>query len=448
MKFFPKFIKQRVSHRPNLIKIIDNIGWLFFERVLRIVLGLSISTAMARYFGPEKFGALNYAIATIGLYGAFSSLGFYNLIVRKIIHEPLLKEETIGTAAFLLFLSGCFIYMVILLNLFIFRMGSPLTEYLIAILGSAILFKVSDVVIYWFESQVQSVYVVLVNNTILISFAIIKFFLIYLKAPIEDFAWVMLGEGIVTSIALISVFGLYGINLRRLRIKHSLARSLLKDSWPLVISGMMMMIYMRIDQVMLGQIAGEKSLGIYSAAVKLSEAWYCIPIIIASSFSPSILQAKKNNENLYYGKLQQLFNLMSLLSIILALLLTFLSKPIIIFLFGQDYADAAPVLSIHIWTSIFVFLGVASTQWFIAEGKFHLILERSMIGVFFIIILNLILIPDFGALGAAISILISQFIVSLMYDLIKPETRKLFYMKISSLNLIRSAASLLKAIKE
>ncbi len=447
MKLIPKFIKLRLAHRPNLIKIIDNIGWLFFERVLRMGIGLSISTAMARYFGPEKFGVLNYALATIGLYGAFASLGFYNLIVRKIVNEPLLKEETIGTAAFLQFLSGCFIYIVILLNLFFFRMGNPLAEVLIAILGSAILFKVSDIAIYWFESQVQSVYVVLVQNTILISFAIIKLFLIYLKAPIEDFAWVMVGESIVTSLALISVFGLYGINLKALRIKFSLAQSLLKDSWPLVISGIMMMIYMRIDQIMLGEIAGAKSLGIYSAAVKLSEAWYAIPITIVASFAPSLLQAKKSNENLYYGKMQQLFNLMSLLSLILALLLTFLSKPIIIFLFGQDYADAAPVLSIHIWTSIFVFLGVASTQWFIAEGKFNLILERSMIGVFFNIILNLILIPDFGALGAAISILISQFIVSLMYDLVRSETRKLFYMKISSLNLIRSAESLIKAIK-
>jgi O-antigen/teichoic acid export membrane protein len=447
MKLIPKFIKLRLAHRPNLIKIIDNIGWLFFERVLRMGIGLSISTAMARYFGPEKFGVLNYALATIGLYGAFASLGFYNLIVRKIVNEPLLKEETIGTAAFLQFLSGCFIYIVILLNLFFFRMGNPLAEVLIAILGSAILFKVSDIAIYWFESQVQSVYVVLVQNTILIFFAIIKLFLIYLKAPIEDFAWVMVGEAIVTSIVLIGVFGLYGINLKALRIKFSLARSLLKDSWPLVISGIMMMIYMRIDQVMLGEIAGVKSLGIYSAAVKLSEAWYAIPITIVASFAPSLLQAKKSNEDLYYGKMQQLFNLMSLLSLILALLLTFLSKPIIIFLFGQDYADAAPVLSIHIWTSIFVFLGVASTQWFIAEGKFHLILERSMIGVFFNIILNLILIPDFGALGAAISILISQFIVSLMYDLVRYETRKLFYMKISSLNPIRSVASLIQAMK-
>jgi PST family polysaccharide transporter len=373
MKIIPKFIKLRVSHRPNLIKIIDNISWLFFERVLRMCIGLLIGITMARYFGPEKFGALNYALATVGLFGAFAGLGFNNLIVRRIIHEPLLKGETIGTAAFLQFLAGCFIYILILVSLFFFQMANPLTEALIAILGSAILFKLSDVVIYWFESQVQSVYVVLAQNTILISFAMIKFSLIYLKAPIEYFAWAMVGEAFATSVVLICVLGLYGLDLKRLKIKYSLARSLLKDSWPLLISGVMVMIYMRIDQVMLGMIAGEKTLGIYSAAVRLSEAWYFIPVAIVASFSPSILQAKKSSESLYYSKMQQLFNLMCLLSVMLALILTFLSKPIIIFLFGQDYADAGPILSIHIWASIFVFLGVASTQWFIAEGKFHLI---------------------------------------------------------------------------
>jgi len=446
MKLITKLIERHISHRPNLIKILKNIGLLFFDRIFRMSISLLIAISIARYFGPEKFGALNYAVATVGLFSAFAGLGFNSLIVRRIIHDPRAKEETLGTAGFLQFLAGCFTYILILVSLFFFRMGSPLVEFLIAILGSAILLKLSDVVLYWFESQVKSVYVVLVQNAILISFAIIKFSLIYLKAPIEDFAWVMAVEAIVTSIALIAMFGIYGINLKRLKINYSLARSLLKDSWPLLLSGVMVTVYMRIDQVMLGMIAGEKTLGIYSAAVRLSEAVYFIPVAIVASFSPSILQAKKSSENLYYSKVQKLFNLMSLLSVMLALILTFLSKPIIIFLFGQNYAEAGPILSIHIWASIFVFLGVASTQCFIAEGRFHLILERSVIGVFFNIILNFILIPYFGAFGAAISTLISQFIVSLMYDLVRYETRKLFYMKISSLNLIRSAASLFKGI--
>ncbi|MFM5973765.1 MAG: oligosaccharide flippase family protein, partial [Dolichospermum sp.] len=170
-----------------------------------------------------------------------------------------------------------------------------------------------------------------------------------------------------------------------------LAKTLLKESWPLILSGLTIIIYMRIDQIMLGQMVGDKAVGLYSAATRISEIWYFIPGAIASSVIPSIYAAKEVSEALYYQRIEQFLRLLSWLAIVVAVPMSLLSGTIITMLFGKNYEASASILTIHIWTSLFVFTGVGTSSWFIAEGLTQFALRRTIIGAITNVFLNIFL---------------------------------------------------------
>ncbi len=433
----PPFIRRRIEHRPNLLRVIDNIGWLFFDKILRIGVGLLVGVWVARYLGPEQFGLLSFVTAFVGLFGAIAGMGLQGIVVRDIVRDYACKEETLGTAATLQIMGGLLAYCLILTTILCLRPKDDLTIVLVAILGSTMLFKASEVTSYWFESQVQSKYIVWVQTSMFVVFAAIKVALIISHATLVFFVWATMAETLVVAFLMCLVFSRFGQSLRQLRFTFLRARTLLNDSWPLMLSGIAIVVYMKIDQIMLGQMVGDQAVGIYSVAVRISEIWYFIPMMIISSVSPAILASKKHSNEIYYQRLQRLYNLMVWLAVSVALPMTFLSSTIVMLLFGQGYAGSGPVLAIHIWASIFVFLGVASAQWFLAENLQAMAFQRTALGAVVNIILNFLLIPSFEEIGAAVATIISQAFAALFFDAMRPVTRSMFIMKIRAMNPLR-----------
>lgn len=444
MNIVPDFVRRKIEHRPNLLRIVDNIGWLFFDKMLRMGVGLLVGVWVARYLGPEKFGQLNFTTAFVSIFGAIAGLGLNGIVVRDIIRDPSLREETLGTAAVLHMMAGVLAYAFMFVGIIWLRPDDSVVKTLGAILGSILLFKASDVAVYWFESQVQSKYTVWVQNGVFLTFAAIKVSLILSGAPLTAFAFATMGEALAVSLLMLIMLSVRGIKMRRLKVTLLRARALLKDCWPLLLSGIAIMIYMRIDQIMLGQMVGNESVGIYSAAARISEVWYFIPIAIVASVFPAILEAKKRSEAEYYAKLQNLFDLMVAIGVGVALPMTFLSGFAVDVLFGDTYSDAGVLLAIQIWNAVFVFLGVASEKWFLVENRQFLSLQRTALGAVANISLNLIFIPIYGAIGAAVATVISQMIAAWVFDVIQPVTRRMFFMKLNSMNLIRLAGRAVK----
>lgn len=433
MNIVPQFLRREIEHRPALLKIVDNIGWLFFDKVLRMGVGLLVGVWVARYLGPTQFGLYSFATAFVGMFGAVAGLGLQSIVVRDLVRHPENKSETLGTAAALQLAGGPVAYGLLMGTIFWLRPDDDLAQVLVALLGSVLLFKSSEIAATWFESQVQSKYTVWVQNGCFLVFAAVKIALILQGSPLIAFAWAAVGEALLVALLLFLTLGMSGQRLNQLRLSLARARTLLQDSWPLLMSGIAIMIYMKIDQIMLGQIGGDDAVGIYSAAVRISEVWYFIPMVIVASTFPSILEAKKNSEHQYYQRLQQLYDLMVLISIGIALPMTFLSTPLVTALFGQEFASAGPVLGIHIWASVFVLLGVASSKWFVVENRQILSFQRTALGAAVNVFLNLLLIPTQGPAGAAIATVVSYAVASLFADLLQQETRSMFQMKIKAM---------------
>ena len=426
------------------MKYFKNTSWLFFEKILRMFVGLFVGIWVARYLGPERFGLFSYAQSFVGLFVAIATLGLDGIVVRELVKDESRTNELIGTA-FYLKLIGAILTLLVLVIATQFTSNDRYTNLLVFIIASTTIFQSFNVVDMYFQSKVLSKYVVFSNIISLFISSIVKITLILINAPLVAFAWAILFDSIVLALGFIYFFLKYSISeIKKIKFNKTIAISLLKDSWPLILSGVVISIYMKIDQVMIQEMLGNEAVGQYAAATRLSEIWYFIPTVVASSLFPAIVNAKRQSEELYYDRLQKLFDLVVWIAITIALPMTFLSDMIVNMLYGEQYNQVASVLMIHIWASIFVFLGVVSGNWFINENLQLLAFWRAFYGMIANIFLNLLLIKKYGIQGVAMATLISQIIAACIFDFFNKNTRNLFLLKIKSLFIINTLIRIIR----
>jgi PST family polysaccharide transporter len=183
---------------------------------------------------------------------------------------------------------------------------------------------------------------------------------------------------------------------------------------------------------------GDHAVGVYSAAVRISEIWYFIPLAIASSVTPALIEVKKVSEELYYRRIAKLFRLVAGIAFAIAIPMTFASNLVMDVLYGRDYIEAGPVLAIHIWAAVFVFLGVAQGPWTVNEGLTKLALFRTAVGAIVNIALNLVLIPGYGVIGAAIATIISYALSAFVLNAFSARTRRIFFLQLNAMIPLRT----------
>jgi O-antigen/teichoic acid export membrane protein len=433
LSLIPDFIRRRIAHRPEFLKIADNIGWLFFDKLLRMAIGLLVGVWVARYLGPEQFGLFSYALAFVALFGTVATLGLNSVVVRDLIQHPATADVTLATAFTMQVLGGLIAYLLSVMVIGLLHPGDLLTRSVVGIMGFCLVFKSSEVIRYWFESEVQSKYTVWVGNAVFLLIAGAKIGLIFLGEPLIAFAWLVLVETVLVAFGLLYIYVRQNGVLKVWLFQLQRARTLLRDSWPLILSAVAIMIYMRIDQIMLGSMIGNDEVGMYSAALQLSEVWYFIPMAIVGSIFPSIIDAKKQNNTHYTALLQRLFDLIVIIAVVIALPISLCSGILVQLLYGDAFARAGDVLAVHMWGSIFVFLGVASSNWFVLENLQKLAFYRTALGAVVNVAANIVLIPRYGAIGAAFGTLLSQIFAAYLFDIFNEETRHIFWMKTNSL---------------
>src|SRR4030065_575066 len=228
------------------------------------------------------------------------------------------------------------------------------TKLYIFIIASGMIFQSFDVVDFCFQSKVLAKYVSIAKLIQLALSSVLKLYFIYIQADLFWFVLVSLVDQISLAFSLLfaywrqkigSLFGCFDLGT---------AKAMLNNSWPLILSGIAVTLYMRIDQIMLKEILGEREVGLYSAAVRLSEAWNFVPVIITASLFPAIVNAKKISQEIYHKRLQRLCTLMTWLAIAVALPMTFLADWLFILLYWQHHRGggsglAVPILGGGVW---------------------------------------------------------------------------------------------------
>ncbi len=387
-------------------EILVNTGWQLFEKVVRLCLALISGILIARYLQPEQYGVYNYALAFISFFAAVSNLGSNQIVVKDLVQEPEHRQEIVSTAIALRLFSG--------ISLSISASGISLVfiedktvQILVIIFSLQMIFRASEAIEFFFQSRMEFKWIACARNlaagvaTVLLVLAIIKdqsIFVLAVISSVEFLASLLFLSAIY--IKQNHFFSLAHISLSRLK-------SILRASWPLIFSGIAITVYMRVDQLMISSMSGNAELGLYSAVVRLTEAFCLIPLAFIQSTFPKLIRLKEQNEQAFYSALQNLYNKVSLMGYASVLFVSLFSKELLGILYGDTYIEAAPLFSLLIWSVMFMTLGVARGSFMVTMNLTGLYFKTVAIASIINIILNYILIPEYGAFGAAAATVVS-----------------------------------------
>ena len=289
-------------------KYSTNIGWTLIEKLLSLVSALIIGVLVIRYLGPEQFGILSYSLSYVAIFSFLVSLGLDGIVVREIVRNPK-DSNIIVTTSFVMKLLVLLIVVLIINTISSYSNDSIELKLIIFVTTLNLLQEPFNVFFNYFQAivKIKNISLSIIGSKLAV--IILKLLLIYFQCNLIYFV-------IVDSIIIVSLSIIYLI----LYLKHTkihvfdvfkfdkkIAVFLLKDSWPLMISSGAILMYMRLDQIMIKDMLSLTDLGFYSTSVKLAEFWYFIPMTITSVMFPMLIKAKKLTFQMYEHRLKQLF---------------------------------------------------------------------------------------------------------------------------------------------
>jgi len=416
-----------------LQRLLGNSAWQILDKVFRMGTGVLVSVYVARYLGPGNFGLMNFAVALAALFSAVAAFGLPSIVVRDLVQRPLERGTLLASALLLRLAGGAVAVLLTVTVAALMRPGDLRTLAIVAVVALAALPQAWDVIDYDYQSRLQARPIVVVRSLSFAASAAMRVALVLVGAPLIGFAWAVVLEALLNAVLMIRLIQREGLQFRWLGASAREVRRLIAVSWPLVIAGLSVSVYMRIDQVMLGEMLGDHGVGVFSAAVRISEALYFLPVAVAASVAPVLTAAHARSPLEYERRFLQLTRLLVWLAIGVALGFSLFSGTIIGFLYGARYSDAAPVLAIHAWCGVLVSFGVCGTLWLTNAGYFRNQMFQTLAGACVNVGLNLLLIPRAGVVGAAIASCAAQLMSAVLWNLVQPATRRLFRLQIGAL---------------
>ncbi len=420
-------VKQLFSNQ-GIGKYFTNTVWLLAEKGARIIDAFFVGIWLARYLGPDDFGILSYAESFVYLFAAFAALGLDQIVVRELVKDESKRDEILGTTLVLrllgfLIMYGGVIFVLHLLN------NSPLTNTMVMIIALTIGFQSIRGIDFYFQSKVLSKYVAISNLLAVLVLSIVKIALIISNAPLHYFAYALVLEWVIIAIGYIISYVYNRLSIWKWRFKIAVAKSLLKKSWVLIIGSVAAALYMKIDQVMINEILDERSVGIYSVAVKLTSIWIFVTVAITQSVFPSLVSTRKKDKALFLKRLQQLYDVLIKIAVVVCILYTIFANYFVPLLFGNEYTESSHLLMFYIWSIVFVFLSNGSWGYYLNENLEKFSSIRLVIGAIINITLNIFFIKWYGLIGAAYATLISYAISGYLVNALFTKTRENFYLQ-------------------
>lgn len=404
-----------------------NSLWLLSERVITILFTFTVGIFLARYLGPNDFGVYNYLISIITLLSPLTALGLNAVVVRDLVDAQREDHDDtnviLGTSCVLRFFGGLFACASLLFVDIYFNISQNNTLWLV-LLASANIFSCFQVVDFWLQSKVNSKYSAILRLSIFITSSLVKLIsIIFFSCGLKTILIIQTFEVLASGVLYVPLYKYLKGKIFNWSYNKNKAKTLMSKSWWLILSGVAEVLYLKIDQIMLGMINGYSTVATYAVAARLSEAWYFFPTIITASFFPLLILAKKESEEKYKHTLLDLSRKLFFCALIISIFITIIAHTAINILYGEAYAESATILIIHIWASLFVFMRAVLSKWLVIENMLPFSLVTHISGAIVNIILNLILIPKMGGIGSAIATVISYSISSYFSLFIFKRTR-------------------------
>lgn len=418
-----------LSHRFQLTKvqtaIMQNLFWATTGKIINLLGALLVGIVVARYLGPEQYGLMNYVISYVFLFQTFALFGLDSIEIREEARSQVPYTTVIGTAFGLKLGFGvCVIAMAIITSWYMETDGY--TTLLVTIYSLAIVFNSLIVVRNYFTAIIQNEYVVKAEISRTVLSIVIKATLLLLHTSLTwivaayMFDFVLLGTGYL--MAYRARIG----SVREWHFDRSYAAFLLKESFPLLLTNAAVIIYQRIDQVMIGSMIDKSAVGYFSVAAKFTEVLVFLPMMLAQTITPVLVKARERSLTEYQAKAQQFMNASFWLSLLASFVVSLLAYWVILFTFGETYLPAVAVLQVMAFKTAGVALSNTAGAMLVTEGLQRYSIFRDGFGCLVCLGLNYMLLPRYGIMAAAFVSIASNVAAGYLADAFIPAYRHLF----------------------
>lgn len=388
-------------------KVVRNAAWIIACKVVQAFLQLVITMLTARYLGPSNYGVINYAASVIAFAVPVMQLGVRNTLVQELVAAPDSKGKTLGTSLVMNLVSAIFCMIGITAFSMVANAGEKETIIVCVLYSFCLLFQSVEVVQYWFQEKLESKYVAI---TMLIAYIASAAYQTYLLVTYKNIYWFAVSQ----SVQHIIIAGLLLVFYHRqggekLTVSLKCACELFSRSKYYILSNMMVTVFAQTDRVMLKLMVNDAVTGYYSAAVNCANMTNFIFLAIIDSARPPIFQSKQAGDRTKYEQgLVKLYSVIIYMSVAQCIAMTVFAKLIIHILYGASYYPAVAALQVAVWYTSFAHVGLVRDIWILAEGKQSILWKINILGAMANVVLNFILIPYCGMMGAAIASLITQ----------------------------------------
>ena len=402
-------------------KVAKNATWIIACKIVQSIIALIVNMLTARYLGPSNYGLITYASSLVAFVIPIMQLGYNNILVQDFVDNPEREGQTLGTTIVLCLLSSFFCVIGIFSFVKIANGGETLTLIVCLLYSTNLFFQACELIVYWFQAKLLSKYTSIIS---LISYLFVSIYSFFILVTEKSVIWFSVSNTINYSLIAIGSFIAYKrLKGQKLSISFSLGNKLFSRSKHYILSGIMVTLFAQTDKIMIKLMIGEAATGYYGAAVATAGLTGFVFSAIIDSFRPAIFEGKKINDNIFDHRLMLLYSVIIYVSLFQCVLMTVFAKPITLIFYGNQYVNAVKALQIVVWYTTFSYLGAVRNIWILANEKQHYLWKINFCGAVLNIILNYILIPSFGILGAASASLITQFCTNVVVGFVLSEIR-------------------------
>lgn len=442
--FVQKLRKKKDDFIMKRNQILNNAKWIIVCKIVQSLLQFIVGILCARYLGPANYGIINYAKSITAFALPIMKLGFDATLVYELVKDPLKEGEIMGTSLVMNLSASLLCFFGIFGFVSVVNADDTAVITVCLLYATSLFFTAVEMFQYWFQYKLLSKYTSIV---MLISYVVVSAYKIYLLAASKSVYWFALSHSLDFAIIGILLLIIYlRKDTGRLKFSFGRAKQMLSNSKHYILASLMVIVIQNSDHVMITNMIGEDENGYYSAAITSTMVVQFVYYAIVDSFRPMILSFKENhNEEQYELNMSRLFSVIFYLCVLQSVVFIVFAKLIIMVLYGAEYEPAIRVLQILMMYLVFSMMGVVRNVWILAEQKQKYLFGINVTGAVFNIVLNFILIPYFGACGAAFASFMTQlfmnFVLCFVFKPIRGITKvllrglnpKFFFTEISSI---------------
>ena len=384
----------------NKKKVFANLFWAMTGKIVNMAGALLVGILVARYLGPSQYGLMNYVISYVTLFTIISNFGLDNIEIRELSRTPERKEYILGTCFRIRMFFATFAFILVILSLILFN-ANTFTSCMILLYSVTLYTGSFNIIRNYFTSIVKNEYVVKSEITRTVIGACIKVVLLWIKAPLDYFI-------VATAFDTILVASGYCFSYKKTvgkvsewKYDKTIVPYYIRESFPLVLSGAAVIVYQRIDQVMIGNMINNASVGYFATAGKFLDLVLFLPMVLTQTITPLLVKAKEKDKEEYKRKKQQFVSIVVWISILLSVVVSLSAYWLIYFTYGEKYLMAVPILQIMAFKTVGMALSSSSGQIIIMEHIQKWAFIRNLLGCLICIGLNFLLIPQYGVIGSA-----------------------------------------------